>query len=480
MNSFYYRLIRLHSMPLRIPYLTQLAMLFVTFISLMCIGAAFAARGSDLDLKLVAAAQRGDERLIQYLLDSGADARGKAGEAAVIEAVKNRQVKVLEMLLSRGASAEADDREYYRPRKAITLASEAGSEESVALLLRHGANPRTRNEFPFRINFHESSPSQKIENHKSALMYAAEGGHTGIVRLLLKAGARHNATTIYDETALMYAAGNGHSETTKVLIQAGSNLNVMAGGDNYEVRGRNYGGTALGYAARHAYNSMTEARAKGVINECREYLDPAYEIVAAYEDRKQRVGNPALALQYGLLCGDVPLLSRLIALRAVKRGSDVLLYVGIDKDKPEAVELLIRAGADVNTRTEKPWDDTPLMRAASSGAIRTVMVLLDAGAEINATTTYGESALWHAAMNKRVDIVTFLLVRGANPNIISKPSPQWFTKGGSALNVAVEKGCMDCAKELLKRGADPTIPDSSGMTPVETLRKAGLLPVVVK
>lgn len=451
-----------------------------TFVT--CFVVALVARSADLDWKLVATAKSSIEGRVRHIFNSSADAkvRTEAEADAVIEAIKNRQVRVLEVLLSRGASPEADDRNYSRPRKAITLASEAGSVESVALLMRYGADPRTRNEFPFRINFHESSPSRDIENHKSALMYAAAGGHAEVVRLLLKAGARPNATTVYDETALMYAAGNGHSETTRLLIQAGADLNVTAGDDSFEVRGRgDYGGTPLVYAGRHAYNSMVEARVKGAAHTCREYLGPADEILAAYERRKQRVANPDWALRYGLLCGDVSLLSRLIALRAVKRGSDVLLSVGggyINNDTPEAAELLIRAGADVNARMKKPWDDTPLMRAASAGAIRTVMVLLDSGAKINATTTYGETALWHAARKKRVEVVRLLLARGANPNIIAKPSPQWNSKGGAALNVAVEEGCMVCAKELLARGAYSAIPDSSGMTPEETLRNAGLLP----
>lgn len=285
------------------------------FTFVMYFVAAFAAHGADLDWKLVAAAQSSNERMVRHLLNSGADANGRAGAVAVIEAVKNRQVRVLEVLLARGASAEADDGEYSRPRKAITLAAEAGSVESVALLLRYGADPRTRNEFPFRINFHEGSPSRKIDNHKSALMYAAAGGHAEVVRLLLKAGARPNATTVYDETALMYAAGNGHSETTRLLIRAGADLNVTAGDDSFEVRGRgDYGGTPLVYAGRHAYNSIVGARVKGAAHTCREYLAPADEILAAYERRKQRVANPDWALRYGLLCGDVPLLSRLLRL----------------------------------------------------------------------------------------------------------------------------------------------------------------------
>jgi len=237
----------------------------------------------------------------------------------------------------------------------------------------------------------------------------------------------------------MFAAGNGHSEATRVLIQAGTDLNATAGEDNFEVRGRaDYSGTALTYAVRHAYHLMLAERAKSGVIKCREYLGPAYEIVAAYEEKKQRVNDAPNVLTFSLICGDVPLLSRLVALGAVKRGSDVLLSVGgyAKNDAPEAVEVLIRAGADVNARSKLPWTDTPLLRAAWSGLVQTIRVLLDAGAEVNVKTGYG----------------------------------------GSALNIAVAKGCMECAKELLKRGADPEIPDESGRTPVEALRKAGLLP----
>jgi ankyrin repeat protein len=44
------------------------------------------------------------------------------------------------------------------------------------------------------------------------------------------------------------------------------------------------------------------------------------------------------------------------------------------------------------------------------------------------------------------------------------------------LNVAVEKDCMECARLMLARGANPRVADSNGRTPEEALRKAGLVP----
>lgn len=453
---------------------------------LVCLGllaAAFPIRASGQDSNLVNAAKAGNDWYVGKLLDTGTDPRGQAAHEAVLEASRSGHAKVLEVLLSRGADVDVDDRDFSSPRKAITLAAEKGSTESVAILLRYGADPSTRNTFPFRFSLHGDSPSDYIDNHKSALMYAAEGGHVGIVQLLLKAGAKPNAETVYGETALMFGAGNGHTEVVRILVHGGAKLNATASKKKAmvtRVRRDRYGGTALTYAVRHAYYSMLDvARVKGVMIECREYLGPAYEIVKAYEERKERVGDAAEILGFSLLCGDTSILSRLIALKALKRGSDVLLYVGghHNRDTAEAAALLIHAGADVNAREKKPWDTTPLMSAAMSGTIRTAKVLINAGAEINATTSYGESALWHAARKKHVDIVKLLLSHGANPNIVTKPSPQWFSKGGTALHIAVESGCMECVNELLKRGADPRIPDSSGNKPFGQLQEAGVVRV---
>lgn len=52
-----------------------------------------------------------------------------------------------------------------------------------------------------------------------------------------------------------------------------------------------------------------------------------------------------------------------------------------------------------------------------------------------------------------------LLARGANPNTA-------FSRGTSAVNVAIERDRTDLLDILLRAGASPTLPDANGMSPV--------------
>ena len=59
--------------------------------------------------------------------------------------------------------------------------------------------------------------------------------------------------------------------------------------------------------------------------------------------------------------------------------------------QPEAVKILIDAGADVNARTKKNglWGETPLDYAAHYGESEAVKILIDAGADVNTNIFYG-------------------------------------------------------------------------------------------
>ena len=388
----------------------------------------------------------------------------------MIEAVKRGDAPTVEAMLARGVAPGTEGEVLYMPRKVLSIAAEAGHDAVVELLLRHGADPESANDFPSRFAIHGSSPSRSADNRKTALMYAAQAGHVAVVRRLIAARARLDATTIYGETALMLAAGAGRADTVGALLEAGADLRPAATEkNNLAVQYRDYGGTALSYGLRYAITARLRAKEQ----DCKGHLATAEALVTAHEARKQRIGKAGQEMVWALNCGDAPLVSRLVALGAVEKGSDILLYVNQAQDRSEVVEMLLRAGADVNARA--PFKDTPLMRAASSGALRNMTVLLDRGAAINAVTAQGESALFHAARGGHAAAVALLLARGADPNLVAAPSPKWFSNGGTALAAAVEKNCLECARELLARGADPKLADASGNTPVETLRRAGLL-----
>lgn len=77
----------------------------------------------------------------------------------------------------------------------------------------------------------------------------------------------------------------------------------------------------------------------------------------------------------------------------------------------ETVIVLIQAGADVNA-TGKKWQ-TSLMYAAEQGHLETVQALVEAKADINATDKDGWRALEYAEYGKHPEIVVFLRGHGA-------------------------------------------------------------------
>ena len=57
-------------------------------------------------------------------------------------------------------------------------------------------------------------------------MGTAHQRHLEVVRLLLEAGADHNAAEANETTALMAAAFNGHLKVVRLLLEAGADQNA--------------------------------------------------------------------------------------------------------------------------------------------------------------------------------------------------------------------------------------------------------------
>ena len=96
------------------------------------------------------------------------------------------------------------------------------------------------------------------------------------------------------------------------------------------------------------------------------------------------------------------------------------------------------------------WEDTSgltaLHLAAWAGKKDALILLLDKGAEINATGEHG-TALFAACLGGHMGIVEELLAWGADPNVAA-------TNGETPLMAAAAKGLVDLARRLLAAGAD--------------------------
>lgn len=95
---------------------------------------------------------------------------------------------------------------------------------------------------------------------------------------------------------------------------------------------------------------------------------------------------------------------------------------------------------------------TPLFTAARDGRFELASVLIEAGADVNATDKCGKTPLQLTALTGNVDLVRLLLTAGAR--IGARDSEGW-----SALRCAIHLrgNRRDVAEELLKNGAIPDL-----------------------
>jgi hypothetical protein len=134
------------------------------------------------------------------------------------------------------------------------------------------------------------------------------------------------------------------------------------------------------------------------------------------------------------------------------------LYNAAYAGRVEVARTMLAIGFDPNAPEPAPsW--SPLMIAAAEGHDETVAVLLEGGANTNATNDVGRTALMFASTKGHTAIVRDLLEHGADPNIVPKDETGW-----TALIAAAYNGHRDVVKILLGKGADKTIRDKEGQT----------------
>lgn len=125
----------------------------------------------------------------------------------------------------------------------------------------------------------------------------------------------------------------------------------------------------------------------------------------------------------------------------------------------EAVDLLLRAGADVNAANDHGV--TPLSLACENAHAAIAARLLKGGANPNAVLpVQGETVLMTAALSGNVEIVTMLLDRGAEVDARTTRS------GQTALMWAISQNHRDVVGRLIERGADVRARSGSGFTPM--------------
>ena len=198
----------------------------------------------------------------------------------------------------------------------------------------------------------------------TALMRAAESGYIDQARALLQNGADVNEARGSGHTALMLAAGRDQLEMVQTLLRAGANPNAIIFG-RYGIPGWAWM-FAMNRCNKH-WREMTEA------------------MLAAGVELNPKTIYPSP------------------------------LGHAIDEDDVVIIETLLKKGANPNLR-DSETGETLLMFAARFSTPQVVQALIEGGADVNARTKSGQTALTLADTKDnlwREDIVAVLKRRGA-------------------------------------------------------------------
>jgi ankyrin repeat protein len=260
------------------------------------------------------------------------------------------------------------------------------------------------------------------QTNDSRLVEAARRQDQRAVRTLVSEKADLNARSSDGSTALLWLAHWNDAETAELLLGAGADANTA----------NDFRMAPLSEACTNGNSALVRLLLKSGANP-----------------------NTAIAT------GETPLMT------CARSGS------------VEAVRMLVEYGAAINAK-EPTQNQTALMWAAAERHPDVVKALIDAHADLKATTRQGFTALHFAARQGDLESVKVLLAAGVDVNILTQTAEGGTNRvtsqlgiaksvgtiGYTPLLVAVVRGQVELALFLLDHGADPNI-GAAGFTPLQ-------------
>jgi len=441
------------------------------------------AAGPDGSTALMYATYNVDIDLVRALLDAGAraDITNQYGATPLAEAVKLDNEELVGILLDAGADPDSPNLDN---QTALMLASYIGNLDIADKLIDAGADVNAIETF----------------RHQTALMWAAAENHPDVVDLLIANGADVHVKAVADDwprqmtsepraqfrptgglNALLYATRSGCYRCTVAIVEAGADINqpnpdgvtpLLNAIDNKNFDVAMY---LIDQGAKVDVWDMTGRTPLYLAVDMNSFSPRNFGFASISESFNSQGENDksiaAMDIVRRLIGMGVDVNHQLTRMRPNgpgrgrfadydMRGGTAALHVAVLSHDHEAIEVLLANGADVNLRNV--FRLTPLMYAAGMSGngrgpgggesddmqtkvIRTIDMLLDAGADINARVNDSHT------LTAKLD--TYI---------------QWKdNEGRTALFGAAEIGWERVVAHLLERGADPMIRDNEGMTALD-------------
>ncbi len=413
------------------------------------------------------AAMQGNKASVRTLIQQKADVNAPQadGATALHWAVRANDLELADILLRAGARINAANAEGATP---MFLAALNGSSPMIERLLQAGADPN----------------APLSETGDTALMMASRTGNAAAVKVLLDRGANVNAKETWGgTTALMWAVSEHHPDVVKMLVDKGADVNAKS---NFvpSASGRGFEGTKP-VAAKP--NQPAEEFASGLLTPLmfaarEDDLQSAQILVKAGADVNAAGGDGKDALGLALFNGSYKVASQLIDSHADVNHADAQrftpLFWAVDRRNME-------------TAPNFPW-------MVTTDPLPVIKKLLDAGANPNALVNdtprarmregspriVFATALMRAAFSGDIELVKLLLAHGADPHIASTDrettlmaaSGTGFINGYHRIRPPAER--LEVVKLLVSLGEDVNAADSYGITPLMVAANLGDIEIV--
>lgn len=438
---------------------------------------------------LINAVRKSDRVALRQLLQKKTDVNAASadGTTALIWAAQLGDLETAQLLLAAGANARTANRYGIT---ALQAAAVNGDPALIKALLKAGADPNA-----------------VLPEGETILMTAARTGRVAAIEALLDGGARLDGQEKwFGETPLIWAAAENHGGAVELLIRRGADVNAASAKQNYRSRRSGQSIMALGiwtplmYAARE--NALDAGRALIAGKANLDIVDPDGATALVIAILNANYDFAKLLLDAG---ADPNIVDTAAGMGPLYAAMDMhRLAVGHGRPNPhpsgtldavDIAQLLLEKGADPNAklkaaimqRQHTAGDSTlaagatPLMRAAKSGDIAMVKVLLANGADPTLTMPNKATPLMYAAglgwrdgspaapsydqgpPEEAVETIKALMAAGIDINAANDA-------GDTALHAAVSgRGSDVIVRALLALGADTTAKNKRGQTPLEVV-----------
>jgi len=379
------------------------------------------------------AAWHGHTKLAEALIARGADLKvtDKSGATPLHFAVSHERRETCELLLARGADPNStyEALERWTP---LHLAVHRRNKEIITVLIKRGADLNVRSKdggtpLHVALRWGDTDTAKLLLEHKAEvdLCAACALGRMEQAKAGLAAeGEQVIVKRVLDWTPLHWAARYGHIEIARLLLSKGADAKASSSG----------------------WTPLHSAGACGSVPCIRLLLDAGADVNAASQDGGRTALD--LAAQGSHVEAVKELLAKGARLDAHWDHRGTPLHRAAERNDRKLVEILLAAGADINSRTRREQfggEVTPLFVAVAGGRDDVAKLLIGKGADVNARSAFGSTPLHSAAALGNLEMVKLLIEKGADVN----PAQQG---GFTPLDCAQEKGHREVVDFLKQRG----------------------------